>query len=178
MLSNVGDHEQIVFFNPEICHSLLAAFYIFVGETFQCDVLFFFLNLTDCFPVLFILLEVKMASGLGVEENCISTFNEMKIRKTCRWITYAISGEKIAIEKKGSGDINEFQKALPENDCRYGVFDSTVKGKIYFVLWSPDNAPVKPRMMYAASKDALIKRLDGVAGNALEIHEKNELDSL
>ncbi|KAF8820383.1 actin depolymerizing factor ADF [Cardiosporidium cionae] len=119
-----------------------------------------------------------MASGMGVEDNCITVFNEMKIRKTCRWITFAISGEKIAIEKQGSGDVTDFQNALPENDCRYGVFDSIVKKKIQFVLWSPDNAHVKPRMTYAASKDALMKRLDGVAGNALEAHERSDLDSL
>lgn len=50
--------------------------------------------------------------------------------------------------------------------------------KIQFVLWCPDNAPVKPRMTYASSKDALLKKLDGATAVALEAHEMSDLASL
>ena len=60
---------------------------------------------------------------------------------------------------------------LPENDCRYAVYDfeyergqgEGVRNKICFIVWSPDTAKVKSKMLYASSKDAIRKKLVGVA---------------
>ncbi|PHJ23576.1 actin depolymerizing factor adf [Cystoisospora suis] len=117
-----------------------------------------------------------MASGMGVDDNCVSRFNELKIRKTLKWIVFKIDYNKIVVEKEGKGDAAEFKSSLPKDDCRFGVYDCG--NKIQFVLWCPDNAPVKPRMTYASSKDALLKKLDGATAVALEAHEPSDLDSL
>ncbi|KEP61446.1 UNVERIFIED_CONTAM: actin depolymerizing factor ADF [Hammondia hammondi] len=117
-----------------------------------------------------------MASGMGVDENCVALFNELKIRKTVKWIVFKIEHTKIVVEKDGKGNADEFRATLPANDCRFGVYDCG--NKIQFVLWCPDNAPVKPRMTYASSKDALLKKLDGATSVALEAHEMGDLAAL
>lgn len=89
---------------------------------------------------------------------------------------FKIHEDKIVLECHGTGDAKEFQSKLPSHDCRYGVFDTD--SKIQFVMWCPDCAPVKPRMLYASSKDALIKKLDGATPTALEAHELTELAPL
>nr|BAU71337.1 actin-depolymerizing factor [Sarcocystis fayeri] len=116
-----------------------------------------------------------MASGMGVNENCVKRFNELKLRKTLSWIVFKIQETEIVVEKEGKGDIKEFMAALPKDDCRFGVYDWG--SKIQFVLWCPDSAPVKPRMTYASSKDALSKRLDGVAALALEAHDLSDFET-
>lgn len=62
--------------------------------------------------------------------------------------------------------------------CRVGPCVSFAGQKIIFVLWSPDVAPVKPRMIYSSSKEALCKKLDGIHAQALEAHDMADLDSL
>ncbi|KAJ1822214.1 cofilin [Coemansia sp. S610] len=62
-----------------------------------------------------------------------------------------------------------FVKLLPENECRYAVYDfayqkdGSDRNKILFYAWSPDTAKIKNKMVYASSKDSLRKSLIGVA---------------
>lgn len=117
-----------------------------------------------------------MASGMGVHDDVVTKFSEMKLRRTCKWMIFKIQGDRIVLEACGSGDAKEFESKLPTHDCRYGVFDTD--SKLQFVMWCPDVAPVKPRMLYASSKDALIKKLDGASSCPLEAHDASELAPL
>ena len=96
----------------------------------------------------------------------------MKIRSKYGYIIYKISDDKkyIEIECKGEkgASFEEFTSKLPDGDCRYGVLDVEINtksgattNKLIFVAWSDDNASVKPKMLYASSKDALKKALTG-----------------
>jgi cofilin len=61
-----------------------------------------------------------------------------------------------------------------ELECRYGVFDfeymhrcqgtteSSRKEKLFMVLWCPETAKIKQKMLYASSFDALKKALVGI----------------
>jgi cofilin len=65
----------------------------------------------------------------------------------------------------------DFVAELPENDCRYAVYDfefekspgEGMRNKICFVVWVPDTSKVRQKMLYASSKDALRKKLVGIA---------------
>jgi len=37
-----------------------------------------------------------------------------------------------------------------------------MRDKILFYIWSPDNARIKDKMMFAASKEYIRKKLDGI----------------
>lgn len=77
----------------------------------------------------------------------------------------------------------EFTALLPEAECRYGVYDfayvgreGVEKSKLFFVSWVPDVAKIKAKMLYASSKEAFRRLLDGVqleiqATDASEIEE-------
>merc|ERR1712096_521667 len=103
---------------------------------------------------------------------CVEAFTEMKIRHTKRYVIFKIENKKeIFIESEGdkSKTYAEFLEAVPENEPRYAVCDvsyTTADGrpqeKLVFFLWSPDNCGVRDKMLYASSKDALRKKLDGV----------------
>ena len=97
----------------------------------------------------------------------------MKIRSAYAFIIFKITDDKksIVIEEKGEkgADFAAFCSKLPDGDCRYAVLDVEINtkagattNKLIFVAWSDDNASIKPKMLYASSKDALKKTLTGI----------------
>ena len=99
---------------------------------------------------------------------------------------FKISDDKkfIQVEKKGEkgASFEEFTKTLPDGECRYAVLDVEINtksgattNKLIFVAWSDDNASVKPKMLYASSKDAIKKALTGI-NDEYQATERGDLD--
>merc|ERR1719171_3034031 len=92
-----------------------------------------------------------------------------------RYIVFHITnkGTTIRIEYTGGAEqtYGDFIKKMPAGQPRYGVVDfefmtpdNRPQSKILFLFWSPDEgASLKDKMLYASSKDAIRKQLDGVA---------------
>ncbi|KAM3866828.1 cofilin-1 [Diretmus argenteus] len=61
-----------------------------------------------------------------------------------------------------------FVEMLPADDCRYGLYDATYETKetkkedLVFIFWAPESAPLKSKMIYASSKDAIKKKFTGI----------------
>lgn len=99
----------------------------------------------------------------------------MKLGKKFKFILYELNPSKTEIvvkETSNSADYDEFLGKLPENESLYAVYDFEYelpsegkRSKIIFFAWSPDTAPIKSKMVYASSKDALRKSLNGVAAD-------------
>ncbi|KAF9918098.1 cofilin [Lobosporangium transversale] len=114
-----------------------------------------------------------MSSSSGVRPNaeCLSAFQELKIGKKYKYIIYKLTGDEITVaDKAETATYDQFLEQLPQNDCLWAVYDFDYKtseggdrSKIIFFSWSPDNASVKPKMLYASSKDALRRSLNGIA---------------
>ncbi|KAI8589705.1 hypothetical protein BDZ88DRAFT_451848 [Geranomyces variabilis] len=112
------------------------------------------------------------SSGVGVQDTAVEAFQDLKLKKKYRYIIYKMNDAltEILVEKTvESADYESFVSALPANECRYGVYDfqydtagEGTRNKILFYVWSPDTSKIKQKMLYAASKDALRKKLDGV----------------
>ena len=75
------------------------------------------------------------------------------------------------IDKIGALDKNydDFVGELPENDCRYGIIDLDFEtsddretSKLVFISWNPDTGPVRAKMLYSGSKEAMKAALNGV----------------
>ena len=43
-------------------------------------------------------------------------------------------------------------------------------------MFTPENAKVKDRMVFASSKDGFVKKLEGVHGKLLQASERSDLD--
>ncbi|XP_071093999.1 uncharacterized protein [Haliotis cracherodii] len=61
----------------------------------------------------------------------------------------------------------DFIDCLPDLEGRYAVFDfvqptssGAYKDAIRFVAWSPEQGPIKNKMIYSSTKDTLKKKLD------------------
>ncbi|AOA60787.1 GQ67_02162T0 [Komagataella phaffii] len=104
----------------------------------------------------------------------MTAFNDLKLGKKHKYVIYKINDSKteIIVDKISSDEsYDAFLEALPEDDSRYAVYDfqyeiSSTEGKrskIIFFTWSPETASVRSKMIYASSKDALRRALNGVS---------------
>ncbi|KAF3340235.1 Actin-depolymerizing factor [Carex littledalei] len=113
------------------------------------------------------------ASGMAVHDDCKLRFLELKTKRNFRFIVFKIDEkiQQVAVEKLGQPEetYDDFSNSLPPNECRYAVFDfdfvtdeNCQKSKIFFISWSPDNARIRSKMLYASSKDRFRRELDGI----------------
>lgn len=127
-----------------------------------------------------------MSSGVKVAEDCVTIFNEIKLKHTKRYIIYKIENKKqIVIEKEGAKEetYDDFVNAIPKDEPRYCVVDfeyTTEDGrkqeKLVFVFWSPDEGKVQNKMLYASSKDNIKKALSGFA-KEVQANDAGDLDA-
>lgn len=112
-------------------------------------------------------------SGISVDENAVQEYTYMKARKTYLWMTFKINNEGTTVILADTGgpdsSFEDFVAVLPENECRYGVFDCHYEAnenrsfdKLVFFNWAPDYATVKQKMMMASTKDFFKGFLEGI----------------
>lgn len=91
-------------------------------------------------------LQSNASSGMGVAEQSTKIFLELKRKKIYRYVIFKIDESKreVVVEKtRGPAEsYDDFTAALPENDCRYAVYDfdfvtseNCQKSKIFFIAW-------------------------------------------
>lgn len=124
---------------------------------------------------------------MEVADEVTSAFNDFKLQQgdKLRFMIYAIENKKtIVISEKGerSKTFDDFCAALPDDDCRYGLVDldfTTTDGrptsKLVLITWNPDTAPIRSKMLYSGSKEALKTALNGV-GVHINATDRSELD--
>jgi len=128
-----------------------------------------------------------MSSGIQVAQDCIDTFNDIKLSHKHRYVIFKRNADntEVVIEKTAppSATYTDFCNDLPSNECRYGIFDleyskseaDGVRQKILFVVWAPDTAKIKDKMLTASSKDAVKKPLVGIS-TEIQATDASEID--
>ena len=133
-----------------------------------------------------------MSSGVAVADQVITKYNQIKLGKSddgggkLRYVIFKIKDKKeIVFDTEGdaSKTFDDFKTALPEDEPRYALVDIDYKTddgrgqtKLTFVMWSPDDkAGVKPKMLYASSKDAIKKKCTGIM-KELQANDMSDLE--
>lgn len=126
-----------------------------------------------------------MSSGIDCTDDCVEAFNELKLKHTHKYVVFGMNADntEIGVLKKSAKDAtyDQFLEELPENECRYGVFDyeftddGRQQSKILFVVWAPDTAKIKAKMLYASSKANFKKKLVGI-GSEIQATDLAEID--
>ncbi|KIM98999.1 hypothetical protein OIDMADRAFT_19945 [Oidiodendron maius Zn] len=124
-------------------------------------------------------------SGVSISADCVTKFNELKLEKKIKYIIYKLSDDnrEIVVEEASeNSDWDSFREKLvnakTKNKAgkegkgpRYAIYDFNYhlssgegeRSKITFIAWSPDDAGIQAKMIYASSKDALKRALNGIA---------------
>jgi cofilin len=126
-----------------------------------------------------------MSSGVAVSDDVLTKFQELKLGHSLRYALFKLSPDhsQVVVDATAppSATYENFVKALPANDCRYAIFDFEYeadggnRNKILFVLWAPESAKIKSKMLYTSTKDALRKKLVGV-GVEIQATDLAEID--
>ncbi|XP_036042655.1 cofilin-1-like [Onychomys torridus] len=130
-----------------------------------------------------------MASHVAVSDGVVKVFNDMKVHKSLtpeevkkrkKAALFCLSEDKNIILEEGKevlvGDVGQtvdfpyttFVKMLPDKDCHYALYSATYQTKeskkedLVFIFWASGSAPLKNKMIYASSKDAIKKKLTGI----------------
>ena len=118
-------------------------------------------------------------NGVIASDECFTAFNQMKLKKTDRFIIFKLTDDqsRIEVEKRGGPDasFDDFVAALPDKETRWAALALSVQTKsgatdphrLIFVSWVSSGSPIRAKMMHAASKAALKGGLEGLSG---EIH--------
>ena len=130
----------------------------------------------------------KAGSGvhLVASPSCTEEFNQLKLKRRYRYLTFVVNTDTIDVDKKGARDSNyeSFKSVLPYTDCRFAVYDQekidpvrkVPVNKIYFLSWNPVNASTHNKMAYTAAKQKLVSAL-GSALTETNVRSLEELDS-
>eukprot|EP00918_Siedleckia_nematoides_P074333 GHVU01162404.1.p1 GENE.GHVU01162404.1~~GHVU01162404.1.p1 ORF type:complete len:147 (+),score=15.63 GHVU01162404.1:77-517(+) len=130
-----------------------------------------------------------MSSGVAVKPECVSVFNDIKLKHMYRFIVYALTPDLREIEVHQTAPpsatyddfVNYLKEAEDKKECRYGVYDAEFelkdgqkRTKLVFFLWSPEGAKIKQKMVYTSSKDYLKRSLVGI-GKEVQANDHGDL---
>jgi cofilin len=135
---------------------------------------------------------LTQSSGVTVSDNAINIYQELKLKKKYKFAVFKISADKTQIDVEKTvdeGDYDKFIAAVPKDECRYAVYDfdyTTPDGprnKLLFFVWVPESAKPLGKMLYASSKEAIKRKLDGIfteiqCTDASEISHESVLDKV
>jgi cofilin len=89
--------------------------------------------------------QANASSGAAVNDECVTKFNELQAKRLHRFVTYKLENSKeivVDITGERAATYEDFTKALPENDCRFAVYDfdymtkeEVPKSKIFYIFW-------------------------------------------
>ena len=86
-----------------------------------------------------------MMNGVTATPECFEAFEQMKMRKSDRFIIYKLSEDehRIEVDQRGGrdGSFDTFVASLPADECRYAVLAITVTTK---VISAPRLEPTPP----------------------------------
>eukprot|EP00927_Polykrikos_kofoidii_P065214 TRINITY_DN609_c0_g1_i5.p1 TRINITY_DN609_c0_g1~~TRINITY_DN609_c0_g1_i5.p1 ORF type:complete len:139 (-),score=36.62 TRINITY_DN609_c0_g1_i5:76-492(-) len=125
-------------------------------------------------------------SGVTVADSVVEKYNEIKMKKTLRFVTFKVENKK-TIVPADEGDMSQtwddFVAVLPEDEPRYCLVeieyeseDGRPQNKLTFVFWSNDEkVSIKNKMLYASSKDAIKKKFQGIM-KEVQANDYGDLD--
>ncbi|KAH6891138.1 hypothetical protein B0T10DRAFT_458539 [Thelonectria olida] len=139
----------------------------------------------------------RRTSSAAVSQESISTYNDLKLNKKLKYIVFKLSDDnkEIVVEHASENNdwddfreklINATSKTRSGAVCkgpRYAVYDfeyqlasgDGTRNKLVFLAWSPDDAGIQPKMIYAASKEALKRALTGIA-TELQANDQDDIE--
>jgi len=133
-------------------------------------------------------------SGVKLDDACKLKYEEVQKKHMHRYVTFHIKDDKeIVVDKVGAREANfsDFIDAVKQKDgnsedCRYAILDyeftleaqgteASQRDAIILIMFVPDNAKIKKKMLYSSSFDYLKKELTGVK-KSFNINDETDLN--
>ncbi|KAI7805830.1 non-muscle cofilin 1, partial [Triplophysa rosa] len=127
------------------------------------------------------------ASGVAISDEVVKYYDLIRVRKQgeqererFKLVMMRISDDQKSIivdhdnclrnkDVENAADIFEaVVSKLPPKECRYCLYDchyattESVKEDLIFIMWAPESANLKSKMLYASSRNDLKKKIPGL----------------
>ncbi|XP_038065693.1 cofilin-like [Patiria miniata] len=115
-------------------------------------------------------------SGITVDDEVGTVFQEMKLRREFRWAIFKIKDNKsVVLDTKATGDqgFTELYASLKESgEPRYALYDvpqelGVRSDKLVFLFWCLDSFSAPQKMIYASTKDTVKQVFTGLGSEIL-----------
>ncbi|XP_051504669.1 non-muscle cofilin 1-like [Myxocyprinus asiaticus] len=127
-----------------------------------------------------------MTSGVAISDEVVNLYNSIKVRhqgaeekERFKLLIMRISDDQKGIivdhenclrNKDVENEADIFQtiiNKLPPKECRYALYDCTYVGNslmedLVFIMWAPEDASMRSKMVYSSSKAALKSKMPGL----------------
>jgi len=132
-------------------------------------------------------------SGVKLDDACKLKYEEVQKKHLHRFVTFHIKDDKeIVVDKVGARDatFNDFVDAVKQKDgnsedCRYAILDyeftleaqgteASQRDAILLVMYCPENARIKKKMIYSSSFDTVKRAFNGIK-KAVNINDESDL---
>ncbi|KAK1761170.1 cofilin [Echria macrotheca] len=133
-----------------------------------------------------------------VSPECITAYNDLKLNKKYKYVIFKLSDDNKEIVVDSTSEdgpsYEDFREKLVNAKTksktgavgkgpRYAVYDfeyqlasgEGIRNKITFIAWSPDDAGIMAKMVYASSKEALKRALPGIA-TELQANDQDDIE--
>ncbi|KAK2196846.1 bifunctional Actin-depolymerizing factor homology domain/ADF-Cofilin/ADF-H-Gelsolin-like domain superfamily [Babesia duncani] len=114
-----------------------------------------------------------MESGIKVDEEVITAFTQMKLKKHVKYLILTITNQAVTLLKSGSGDVEELYSELPANDCAFVAYD--IGRYIVLFMYAAPGASTNSRTIYSTTKQTVEKSLEGCKVYKNLVEDKDEV---
>eukprot|EP00727_Mastigamoeba_balamuthi_P005122 m51a1_g14608 putative promotes actin filament depolarization in a ph-dependent manner (137) ;mRNA; r:1200575-1200985 len=111
--------------------------------------------------------------AVPIADEVVTAFNELKFSKTGRFVVFRVADNlrSIVVDRVAprSAQYADLVAALPKDSCRYAVYDLEYatgdgsRSKLVFVLWAPEAASIKMKVIYTTTDRAMRSALVGLS---------------
>jgi cofilin len=117
---------------------------------------------------------MTVLTAIKLADECFEVWNQFRFGNKYRYIIFNFSDDlrHVVVEKTvdKSKTYDDLLEDLPPRDVRYIVYnldfkadDGTDRNKLIFIVWAPDIAPVKRKMLIASTKQSVKNSLSGIS---------------
>jgi len=132
-----------------------------------------------------------MASGVKVSDEIPNVIQRIQIKSEFKYIIFRLNPDmtEIVVDKMAPKEatydefIADLKEAETAKECRWAVVDfqyktrsMMTKNKLVYYTWNPDCCPIKQKMVYAASNEALKRKIGTAVGVAVQATDLDEVD--
>eukprot|EP00915_Cephaloidophora_sp_WS-2016_P000027 GHVH01000064.1.p1 GENE.GHVH01000064.1~~GHVH01000064.1.p1 ORF type:complete len:132 (+),score=24.23 GHVH01000064.1:126-521(+) len=118
-------------------------------------------------------------SGIGCAPDVKSSFEALKLKRQHQYLIFGLNADSNQVVMKKAGDKGasheDFVSNFNEKSCLFAVYDIPAPtNKIVFILWTPDNANVKDKMVSSATSQTVLSACHGCHKN-IQCSDMNDL---
>ena len=127
-------------------------------------------------------------TGIRISSVALEKFNKQKMERSIKGLIFRIdeAAGEVVVEAEINGPFEELVQRFPINKPRFATYDfpfinraGLEDTRLLFIFWSPDDAPIKLKMLFAGTKNFFRSQLDtlmiNIEGSVLKDFSKEKI---